>query len=160
MPCAFDLCFWPSLGVHVLWVLQLLILWHCLLKLMYCHVILYVSSCLYDINILAHAIYICIFVFLVVLSGKPVYWIDLVQACIWSWLCIGVYWVEFIIFSMISLLHPFLILPLVVYDLWLYSPLFQTSNDRVFQICIAYPVFLFLCCCIFFPCLTGSCLQM
>ena len=77
-------------------------------------------------------------------------WINLVQACIWPWLYIGVFCVEFIAISGIVLLHLFWILLLVVCDLWLYSPYLQSSNYGISLGCIAYLVFCFLCCFVFF----------
>ena len=54
----------------------------------------------------------------------------------------------------------FWILQLAVCDLWLSSALLQSSSCEISKVCTAYLVLLYLCCCIPFPCWTGSCLQM
>ena len=117
---------------------------------MYCHAIWYISSCLYVINIKLSANNFCIFVFLVDLSGKPSAMKNLVLACIWFLLCIDAFWVEFVKFSVIALLYHFQRFLLVVCNLWLYSPCWQSSNDGICQAHVVYLVPLFQCCCIYF----------
>ena len=45
-------------------------------------------------------------------------WTDLIQVCIWFWLCIGVVWEEFVVFSAIALWNLSSRLLLVVCDLY------------------------------------------
>ena len=70
------------------------------------------------------------------------------------WLYIGVFWAEFIVFSVIMFQHLSWRLLLVVYDLLLYSPLSQSTSDGICQAHIVYLVPLFQCCCTFFLHLT------
>ena len=88
------------------------------------------------------------------------WWTDLVQVCIWLWLCIGVCWEKFVVFSVTALQHHSWRLLLVVCDLLLYSSLVQSSNDGISRVHVVYLVPLFQRCCIFFPHLTGFCWQM
>ena len=78
----------------------------------------------------------------------------------WFLLCTGVFWGEFVIFSEIALLHLSSRLLLTVWDLWLYSPLSQSSSDGTSWTHVVFLVPPFQCCCIFFLHLTGYCLQM
>ena len=52
-----------------------------------------------------------------------------------------------------SIATSFWLLLLMDCDLWLYSPVLQSSNDGTFWVCIVYPVPLFQCCYIFFSAL-------
>ena len=86
-----------------------------------------------------------------VISSLFLLWFwDLEQLCVLFWLCIVVFWGGFVdVFVIVSLHHFWIMLP-VVCDLWLYSPLCQSSNNGTFQDYVVYLVLPFLCCCISF----------
>ena len=117
---------WSEILCYVIFVLWLL-------QAVYCHTFWIVCSCLYGVTAYLHTSYFFIFVSLwfclksqsaMKRSGPGLYIILILYWCILRRIPCSLCYSVVISF--------FVILPLVACDLWLYSPLLQSSNDGIF----------------------------